>query len=135
MYILQYFYCKAGISVRRLVLLAMKKYFNVPLDGRARQQKNVIEMGVREQGAKARLCVGPTSFWRRVVRSSRCHQAWLRCVEHVFRQIPRTEWRCRGRKTVEKSFRASPSVHHCTVAQSTPSAGGRGVVRWLSIKF
>ena len=30
---------------------------------------------------------------------------------------------------MEKScFRASPSVHHCTVAQTTPSAGGRGVV-------
>ena len=28
MYILQYFYCKAGKSVRRLVLLAMKKYFS-----------------------------------------------------------------------------------------------------------
>ena len=57
MYILQYFYYKAGRSVRRLVLLAMEKYFNVRLDGWARQQKNVIEMGVREQGAKARLFV------------------------------------------------------------------------------
>ena len=28
---LQYFYCKAGKSVRRLVLLAMKKYVNVRL--------------------------------------------------------------------------------------------------------
>ena len=33
MYILQLFYCKAGKSLRRLVLLAMKKYFNVRLDG------------------------------------------------------------------------------------------------------
>ena len=33
MYILQYFYCKAGKSVTRLVLLAMKKYFNVRLEG------------------------------------------------------------------------------------------------------
>ena len=49
MYILQYFYCKAGISVRRLVLRVMKKYFNVQLDGWARQQKNVIEMGVWER--------------------------------------------------------------------------------------
>ena len=31
--ILQYFYCNAGKSVRRLVLLAMKKYLNVRLDG------------------------------------------------------------------------------------------------------
>ena len=51
------FYCKAGTSVRRLVLLAMKKYVNVRLDGWPQQQKNVIEMTVREQGAKARLCV------------------------------------------------------------------------------
>ena len=43
--------------MRRLVLLAMKKYFNVRLDGLARQQNNVIEMTVREQGVKARLCV------------------------------------------------------------------------------
>ena len=35
----------------------MKKYFNARLDGCARQQKNVIEMAVREQGAKARLRV------------------------------------------------------------------------------
>ena len=53
--LLQYFYCKA---VRRLVLLAMKKYFNVRLDGWARQQNNVIEMAVREQGGKAKLRVG-----------------------------------------------------------------------------
>ena len=33
MYILQYFYCKAGKSVIRLVLLAMKKYVNIRLDG------------------------------------------------------------------------------------------------------
>ena len=32
-YILQYFYCKAGKSVSILVLLAMKKYVNVRLDG------------------------------------------------------------------------------------------------------
>ena len=43
--------------MRRLVVLAMKKYFNVRLDGLARQQKNVIEMAVGEQGAKARLRV------------------------------------------------------------------------------
>ena len=29
---------------------------------------------------------------------------------------------------MEKSCRISPSVHHCTVAPPTPSAGGRGVV-------
>ena len=29
---------------------------------------------------------------------------------------------------MEKRCRASPSVHHCTVAQPTPSAGVRGVV-------
>ena len=40
--------------MRRLVLLAMKKY--------ARQQKNVIELAVREQGAKARLHVGLLHF-------------------------------------------------------------------------
>ena len=54
---LQYFYCKAGKSVRRLVLLAMKKYVNVRLDGWARQQKNVIEMTVRVQAAKEKLRV------------------------------------------------------------------------------
>ena len=54
---LQYFYCKAGKSVRRLVLLAMEKYVNVRLDGWARQQKNVIEMTVRVQGAKEKLRV------------------------------------------------------------------------------
>ena len=32
-YILQYFYCKAGKSMRRLVLLAMKEYVNVRPDG------------------------------------------------------------------------------------------------------
>ena len=52
----------------------------------------------------------------------------VRCVEHVFRKIPRREGRCRGRRIVEKSCGASPSVHHCTVAQPTPSAGGKGVV-------
>ena len=54
---LQYFYCKAGKSVRRLVLLAMKKYVNVRLDGSARQQKNVIEMTVRVQAGKEKLRV------------------------------------------------------------------------------
>ena len=34
-------------------------------------------------------------------------------------------WRKKDR---EKSCRMSPSVHHCTVAPPTPSAGGRGVV-------
>ena len=29
---------------------------------------------------------------------------------------------------MEKSYRTSPSVHHCTVAPLTPSTGGRGVV-------
>ena len=33
MYIVQYLYCKAGKSVRRLVLLATNKYVNVRLDG------------------------------------------------------------------------------------------------------
>ena len=56
LYILQYFYCKAGKSMRRLVLLAMEKYFNVRLDGWDRQQNNVIEMAVRKQEAKAILC-------------------------------------------------------------------------------
>ena len=39
------------------MLLDMKKYFNVRFDGRARQQNNVIEMAVREHGAKAILRV------------------------------------------------------------------------------
>ena len=68
-------------SVRRLVLLPIKKYVNVRLDGWARQQKNVIEIAVREQRAKARL---PTSLWRRAVRNSRPRQIWLRCVEQCF---------------------------------------------------
>ena len=65
--ILQYFYCKAGKSVRRLVLLAMKKYFNVRLDGWSRQQNNIR----------------PTSFWRRAVRNNRCRQTWIRFVAHA----------------------------------------------------
>ena len=54
---IQYFYGNTGKSVRWIMLLDMKKYFNVRFDGRARQQKNVIEMAVREHGAKARLRV------------------------------------------------------------------------------
>ena len=47
-------------------------------------------------------------------------------MRNVFRKIPRREGRCRGRRTVEKSCRASPSVHHCTVAPPTPSGRGAG---------
>ena len=44
-----------------MVLFAMKKHFPVWLDGWARQQKNVIEVAVRELGVKARLRV--PHFW------------------------------------------------------------------------
>lgn len=44
-------------SVRRLVLLSVKKCFDVWLDECGRRQKNVIEVAVQELGAKVRLCV------------------------------------------------------------------------------
>ena len=82
----------------------------------------------REQGEKARLCVlhfGEELF---ATVGATKHGYDALNMRNVFRKIPRREWRCRGRRTVEKSCRASPSVHHCTVAQPTPSAGGKGVV-------
>ena len=75
----------------RLVLLAMKKYVNVRLDGCARQQKNVIEMAVREQGAKARLGVlhfGDDLF--ATVSAAKDGYDALN-MRNVFRKIPRRE--------------------------------------------
>ena len=89
--LLQYFYCKAGKSVRWLVLLAMKKYVNVRLDGWARQQKNVIEMAVREQGPKARLRVlhfGEELF---AAVGAAKHGYDALNMRNVFREIPRRE--------------------------------------------
>ena len=53
-------------------------------------------MAVREQGAKARLRVGPTSFWKRDVRNSRSlsaakHGYNALNMRNVFRKIPRKE--------------------------------------------
>ena len=73
------------------MLLAMKKYVNVRLDGCARQQKNVIEMAVREQGAKARLRVlhfGDDLF-ATVSAAKDGYDALT--MRNVFRKIPRTE--------------------------------------------
>ena len=88
-------------------------------------------MGVREQGAKAKLYVGLLHFGEELYATVGAaeHGYGALNMRNVFRKIPRREGRCRGRRTVEKSCRASPSFHHCTVAQPTPSAGGKGVVR------
>ena len=88
-YILQCFYCETGKSVRRLVLLAMKKYFNVRLVGWARPQKNVIEMAVREQGAKARLRV--LHFGEELFVAATKHGYDALNIRNVFRKIPRRE--------------------------------------------
>ena len=75
----------------RLVLLAMKKYVNVRLDGCARQQKNVIEMAVREQRAKARLRVlhfGDDLF---ATVSAAKHGYDALNMRNVFMKIPRRE--------------------------------------------
>ena len=82
---------KAGKSMRRLVLLAMKEYVNVRLDGRARQQNNVNEMAVREQGAMARLRVlqfGEELF--ATVGAAKPDYDALN-MHNVFRKIPRRE--------------------------------------------
>ena len=85
-------------------------------------------MRVREQGAKAILCVVYFEEDLFAIVGAAKHGYGALNIRNVFRKSPRREGRCRGRRTVEKSCRASPSVHHCTVAQPTPSAGGRGVV-------
>ena len=88
-----YFYCKAGKSVIRLVLHAMNKYFNVLLDGLARQQKNVIEIAVREQGVKAILCVlhfGEELF-ATVGAAKHGYDALNMRNVNLFRKIPRRE--------------------------------------------
>ena len=91
MYILQSLYFKAGKSVRRLVRLAMKKYFNVRLDGLARQHKIVIEMAVREQGTKTILRVlhfGEELF-ATIGAAKHGYDAFY--LRNVFRIIPRRQ--------------------------------------------
>ena len=112
--------------MRRLVLLAMKKHVNVRLDGRARQQKNVIEMAVREQGVMATLRVlhfGEELF-ATVGAAKRGYDALN--MRNVFRKIPRREGDVAEKGQWSNSCRTSPSVHHCTVAPPTPSAAGQG---------
>ena len=73
------------------MLLAMKKYFNVRFDGSSRQHKNVIEMAVREQGAKARLRVlhfGEELF---ATVGTDKHGYDALNMRNVFRKIPRRE--------------------------------------------
>ena len=77
--------------MRRLVLLAMKKYFNVRLDGRDRQQKNVIEMAVREQGAKARLRVIHFREELSATVGAAKHGYDALNMRNVVRKIPRRE--------------------------------------------
>ena len=95
MYIPYYntFICKAGKSVRRLVVLAMKKYFNVRLDGWARQQSNVIEVAVGEQGAMARLRVGLLHFLEELfaIAGDAKHGYGALNMRNVFRKSPRRE--------------------------------------------
>ena len=86
-------------------------------------------MAVREQGTKA--ITSCTSFWRRAVRNSigaAKHGYDALNMRNVFRKIPRREHDVAEEGlAVEKSYKTSFSVHHCTVAPPTPSAGGRGV--------
>ena len=62
-------------------------------------------MAVRYQGAKAILRV-------------------LHFIEELFATVDAAT---NGYDALEKSCGTSPSVHHCTVAPPTPSAGDRGV--------
>ena len=68
-----------------------KKYVIVRLDGWARQQKNVIDMAVREQGAKARLRVlhfGEELF---ATVGAAKHGYDALNMRNVFMKIPRKE--------------------------------------------
>ena len=121
---LQYLYCKAGISVRRLVLLAMKKYFNVLLDGWDWQQKNVIEMAVREQGAKARLRVGVLHFWEELFATVGVIS--MMCWTFAIYLGTVLEGRAKSRKKdIGEEFAFSSSLH-CSSTNSI--CRGRGVV-------
>ena len=81
MYVLQYFYCKAGKSVRRLVLPPLRPLCQCP----ARLMSTTTEEchcdGDPRAGSEGETTC--TSCWRRAVRNSRCRQIWLRCVEHA----------------------------------------------------
>ena len=113
----------------RLVLLAMKKHFNVLLDGLARQQKNVIEIAVREQGVKARLCVlhfGEELF---ATVGAAKHGYDALNMRNVFRKIPRRESDVAGegqwRRVVELRLQFIIALYSST--NSICRGGGAGV--------
>ncbi len=69
----------------------MKKYFNVRLNGCARQQKNVIEMALGEQGAKARFRVLHFGEQLFATAGDAKHGYGALNMRNVFRKCPRRE--------------------------------------------
>ena len=71
-----YFYCKAGKSMRRLVLLAMKMYVAFKLDNRR------MPLRWRSESRERRRDFVYFVLEKRCSHSRR-RQTWLRCVEHA----------------------------------------------------